>query len=490
MKKIFILLVASVSFQASAQKAEIIEEGGKFGLKTDFGKELLPADYVKITRCKTDSLDYYIADLEGSSEIYSYNTQKRDVFDEAQGQNFTVIQWEWDKPSKSNQFYGITALGEKYQLQGQQWMKLKFKGMIGCKDKSGKYAVCQGGKALSGYDYKGIDAKHRNLVVAETDTGWIALDAKIKSHYDWSFDEIHDSDVHPEAFIVRKDKRWGILSLDGSMNVPPSIMKNPDGMFDFDGPSFAELNRSYAVQRGGKWGVINQKNETNVECRYDNAYMIDDFAIEQHGLSVHAVVQDGGTWRFLNEKWEEHKTAQFEKWVGVHGEVAFVIKEGKVWQLDLKTFDTQANLYFGEYDEYQIVKSEDGKTGVVSKQGEMLMPFDFDWVVEEGEDDNPFLVAAKGGKDGIYDLNGKNLVPHNYEGLMYLETKNKVKYFSVGAEGEAALASWSEDSGKMVILSERIYQQVSFQHSDGTFTAETEDGEFHLLNDQGKLTKE
>ena len=63
----------------------------KFGLKTDFGKELLPADYESITLHATDTLDFYLAHLVGSSELYTYSEEKRDIYDEVGRRPFTEI---------------------------------------------------------------------------------------------------------------------------------------------------------------------------------------------------------------------------------------------------------------------------------------------------------------------------------------------------------------------------------------------------------------
>lgn len=491
MKNILFILTISICGVSFAQKAEIFEDGGKFGLKTDFGKELLPADYVSIKKCATDTLDFYVCHLQGAAELYSYNTERRDIYDEVGKKPFTVIKWEWNKDKKANQFYGYTAVGERFHLKGHGWEQVKVKGMVGCKDKNGKYAVCENGKALSDYKFLEVNAKHKDLAVCKTDTGWIALDAKMKSHYEWSFDKIHDSDEHPEAFVIEKGDKFGVLSLDDKLHIPPTKIKHPRGMFEIeDGIAFGVLERSFAIERNGKWGVIDHENNVQVKCKYDNAYMIDDFAIEQHNLSVHAVVRDGDSWKFLNNKWEEHKSVQFDAWLGTHGAVALVIKGDKVWQIDLKSFEDAANLYFGEYQEFDIVKSEDGQSGVVGKNGDIIIPFSYDWIALEGDDEDEFFVATKGEKDGIYSLEGKKLVPHNYEDLVFLEKKNEKNYFSVGNSGEAGLAYWDEETNKMVILSDRIYKNVSYHFGDKKFTCETEDGVYHILNDDGKIVED
>jgi hypothetical protein len=482
-------LLMMITISTFAQKAEIFQEGKKYGLKTDFGKELLPADYIKITKCKTDTLDYYIAELTGSAELYSYNPQKRDIFDEAQKQKFTIINFQWNATTKSNEFVAYDATGNKSKLTGNSWNTVKIKEMIGCKDGSGKYAVCQGGKALTGYNYNDVMVVSSDMVAAKTDSGWIAMDNKMKSAYGWSFDEVHKSDEYPECFIIRKGNKWGILSVDGTMNLPPSDMKNPQGMFDFDGDSYAELKRGYAVMRGGKWGVVSEKNEVLVPFDYENAYMIDDFAIEQYNLTVHAIVKNGGTWKFLNEKWEEHKAVQFDKWLGVHGDVALVSKGGKVEQMDLKTFETNSNLYFGEYDDENVIKNEDGTSGVVDKTGNIIMPFEYAWISME-EEGEIFYIAERKGKDGIYSEDGKMVVSHDYEGLVSLVTIGEKHYFQIGHEGKAALGWWDKSSNKLISLTEGKYRSVNYKAAKKVFSAHTMDDEYIHLDHAGNVMEE
>lgn len=478
-----------IGISSIAQQAEIFQDGNKYGLKTDFGKELLPADYVKITKCKTDTLDYYIAEMTGSAEIYSYNPKKRDIYDEAQKQHFTIIKWEWNKTTKSNDFVAFDDKGNKFSLQGHGWNPVKFKEMVGCKDKTGKYAVCQGGKALTTYDYLDINVVSTEMIAAKTDSGWIALDAKMNKVYNWSFDEVHKSDEYPECFIIKKGKKWGILSVDGTMNLPPSEMKNPKGMFDFDGASYAELKRGYAVKRNGKWGIVDEKNKTLVPFEYENAYMVDDFSIEQHGLTAHAFVKSGGTWKILNEKWAEHKSVQFDTWLGVHGDVALVIQGGKVLEMDLKTFDTHSNLYFGEYDDEHVIETEDGTAGVVSKKGEIILPFEFSWVSME-EEGEVFYIAEKNGKDGIYTEDGKLVVSHDYEGLVSLGTIGEKHYFQIGHAGKAALGWWDKSSNKLVSLTEGKYKSVNYNSAKQSFSAHTMDNEYIHLDHAGNVVEE
>lgn len=477
-----------ISFSSIAQKAEIFQDGNKYGLKTDFGKELLPADYVMIKKCKTDTLDYYIAEMEGSVEFYSYSPKRRDIFDEAQKQAFTQIKWAYNETIKKNEFIATDSKGNKFKFEGH-WTPMKSKGMVACKDKSGKYAVCEGGKSLTEYIYNGINVVSIDMIAAKTDSGWIAMDSKMKTVYGWSFDEIHKSDEYPECFIIRKGNKWGILSVDGTMNLPPSEMKNPKGMFDFDGDSYAELKRGYAVKRNGKWGIVDEKNKTLVPFDYDNAYMIDDFAIEQHGLKAHAIVQAGGEWKVLDEKWSAFKTVKFDKWLGVHGDVALVLKGEKVEQMDLKTFDTQSNLYFGEYDEENVVKTEDGKAGVVGKNGDIKMPFDFEWISMEKEGE-VFYIAEKNGKDGIYNEQGKLLVAHDYEGLVSLGTIGEKHYFQIGHAGKAALGFWDKSTNKLVSLTEGKYKSVNYNAAKKAFSAHTKDDTYIHLDHAGNVVEE
>ncbi|MEX1003575.1 MAG: WG repeat-containing protein [Crocinitomicaceae bacterium] len=491
MKKIATVLTLLLLTTVFAQKLETFQEGNKVGLKTDFGKELLPPEYNAITACSTDSVDYFIAESNVEVELYSYNSESRTLFEETKNQQFTILQWVAPANDEAKEFFGYDVSGNKFQLVGMNWVEQKVKEPVPCKDSKGKFAVCMKGKALSDYIYQEI-RKTNGIIEVRTDSGWIAMDEKMNPMYKWSYDDIYPSTKQAKTFLVSKGEKWGILSASGDYKLPLSHFKHPARTLGIDakmGQAKTDLKKDFSVKRNGKWGIVTSDNTIKVPFKYENAYVIDPFSVTEYSLSVKAVVKDGDAWSFLNEKYNEHKRVQFDEWVGVHGEFAFVIKNGKVEQLSLKTFETQSNLYFGEYDEYKKVVSEDGLVGVVEKDGNIILPFEFDWLIIEDAEELGFILAIKDGKDGLYSLQGNPLVPHNYEHLIILWQLYEKQFFSMGVEGEAALVSWEFGTDKLEVLTDRKYKKIDYSTSDKLFFGELENGEKVWFDETGRIVE-
>ena len=157
MKKIYLLtaIIAGFSANLTAQEALIYQEGNKFGLKTDFGKELLPANCDTIFKIETAEFDFYVADENGSSSMYSYLTDKREIFDETAKTDFTEIRVEYSADKVNWSIVGIDKLGNKFKHLQEEggWAPIKSKSKYSVgRDYNGKYAICTSTEAVTGYD--------------------------------------------------------------------------------------------------------------------------------------------------------------------------------------------------------------------------------------------------------------------------------------------------------------------------------------------------
>lgn len=490
MKIIITSLAIVISVGVFAQKALVLEKNGKFGITTDFGKELLPAEYDKMREIKTDTLDFYIAHTIGTAELYSYNTEKRSIFEETQNQQFSTIEAVYSDEIRGKIFYGYDKVGNKFKFTGAGWEKLKTKGdFIGGKNQDGKYAVCQKGEALTDYIYNGVNAELPGVVQVLNNNGWQALDTKLKPIYDQSYDQLWTSKTHPAVYIVRQGKNWGIFSTDGSMALPMSPLRNPEKIFEFNGQSLAELERGYAYEKGGKYGISDNTGKEMLAFSYDDAYAFAPKEVRRHGLEVIAVAKQGTAWKFFNEKYKEVKSVEFDSWIGLMGEEALVVKDGKMHALNLKTFEFERSPFFNDWDQNTSVETDNGHEGLVSPQGDIILGFDNDQVHVAYEDtDHPFVIVAKNGKDGIHDINGKQLVAHNYETLYELCNNGK-HYFAMGKLNEKlCLAYWDESTNKIVSITKPIYTSINcYGKVENGFSATTLDGDTVELDTEGKV---
>lgn len=490
MKIIITSLALILGVGVTAQQALILEKDGKFGVTTDFDKVLLPAEYDHMRELKTDTLDFYLAHTVGTAELFSYNSEKRSLYDETQNQKFSIIEAVYSDQIRGKYFYGYDKVGNKFVFTGNGWDKMKTKGdFIGGKNQDGKYAVCQKGEALTEYIYNGVNAELPGVVQVKNNDGWQALDTKLKPMYSESYDHLYTSKTHAAVYIIQKGNNWGIFSTDGSMDFPMSPLRNADKIFEFNGQSLGELERGYAFDKGGKYGIIDNLGKEMLAFNYDDAYAFAPKEVRRHALEVIAVAKQGTTWKFFNEKYKETKSVEFDSWIGLRGEEALVIKGGTMKALNLKTFEFERDPYFSDWDQNTSVETDNGHEGLVSPQGEIILGFDNDEVHVAYEDtDKPFVIVQKNGKDGIHSIDGKQLVAHNYETLYELCNNGK-HYFAMGKLNEKlALAYWDEATNKIVSVTKPIYTSINcYGKMENGFSATTLDGEAVNLSTEGKV---
>jgi len=343
---------------------------------------------------------------------------------------------------------------------------------------------------LTEYEYLDIRANHIGVYEMLTDTGWIVLDTKMELLYEWTVDNVYKCEKHSEVYVVQHGHKWGIFSTDKTMHLAPSNIKNPKGTFNLDGNVYADLNKGFAVEHVGKHGIVDNEGEELVDFKYDNAYVFDAYEVERHGLSLIAVAKEGTSWRFFDAKYKIEQTFLFDKWLSIHGEDALVIKEDRVWQLSLKTYEWSAKMHFGEWEDYSVIKTDDGMQGVVGKNGDIIMPFEYDWIsIEVDAGTEHFCIAEKGGQDGIYSIDGKLLVEHRYHGLMHFTNQDK-HYFTTGEEDEMLIVHWDKETNKLIPLNKDKFVSVhAYSAAKGTEigTGITVEGEKVIIHSDGRL---
>lgn len=451
----------AVSF---AQETIIYTQNGKYGLKMDFGKELLPPECDTIFEIETPTFDFFVADENGVASLYAYQSDKRDLFDETRDQEFTRITYYYDENLKKFIIIGYDKLGNRKQLQDEGgWMPLKRgkNDVAAGKNTDGKYALCTPEKAITGYDFKRIKADLPGIFLALTDTGYVVYNEKAEVLYPYAVNNIFKSKAYEETYIVEKGKLWGVFSTDGSRFIPLRNFKYPKKNFKIERQSAnGSLERGFAVEKYGKYGIINGENKELLEFKYDDAYVFSQYDINLYKWGFIALVKEGSSWKFLNAKYKEYKTVEFDKWLVNQGEHGLVLKGGKVYQLDLKTFEFSQRFEFYNDANVSVITNDDGKTGVFGEGGKIILPFDFEIVtLYETGDNTPFIVATKEGKDGIYSIDGENIVPHKYTRLVHLISGDK-EYFEVGKGNMVALAYWNREKNTIAIVTDYIFHTL------------------------------
>ncbi|MCH2233303.1 MAG: WG repeat-containing protein [Crocinitomicaceae bacterium] len=468
MKKLLLLtaIITGFSTNTNAQAALIYQEGNKFGLKTDFGKELLPANCDTIFKIETAEFDFYVADENGSSSMYSYLTDKREIFDETTNTDFTEIRVEYSADLVNWSIIGIDKLGNKFKHQDEGgWAALKSKSKYNVgRDYNGKYAICTSTEAVTGYDYDRVNTEHAGFFLALTDSGYIVYNDKVEIAYPFAVRNIYKSKKHTETYIASKGAKWGIFSSSEEFYTPLLEYKNPKYNFTINKDiSNADLNRSFSVKRGGKWGVIDAQGKEIMPFIHDDAYMFKQYDINLHQLPFIGIVKLNGKWKFINKKYKDYKEVEIDNWICIYGNIGIVQKGAELFALDLKTFETSKKFGFADGEKIAPIKSDNGMFGLIDENGKILMPFEYEIItLDHREDGTEYLIATKNGKDGIYDETGKMLVPHKYRHLIQIASADK-EYFEISNGKLVALGYWDTEKHKIIILTDYIYEYLTFE---------------------------
>ncbi|MEZ5004237.1 MAG: WG repeat-containing protein [Chitinophagales bacterium] len=167
---------------------------------------------------------------------------------------------------------------------------------------------------------------------------------------------------------------WGYINQSGDLVVPHQYEK------------IGDFKNGYAiVSKNGKLGQINKAGTVIVPIEYDETVEFSDgyFGVKKDGL-----------WGFINEKGKLKIPLQFENtavfkdglcWVKKDGQLQLIDSKG---QIKLNTSYTNANNY---ENGVAIVVNEQSKYGVIDKNGNLILPLEYDYLNQI--DDNTIIIG-------------------------------------------------------------------------------------------------
>jgi len=233
---------------------------------------------------------------------------------------------------------------------------------------------------------------------------------------------------------VKKDGKWGLISIDGKV----VISFNYDDIYTFDykktsrmeGPYIEYLDyhgKTAIVKKGGKWGLVNTKDEVLADCVYEEFFIPD----VQLFYENRAAAKKDGLWGFLNEKGKPVSSFIYEA-VGsnpletpqsisiYNGGMAVAKKEGKWGAIDLDGKERIPFIYdfISTFNTETTIAQKDGKWGYINKSGEEVIPLIFDEIkwFELG-----LSPAKKDGLWGFLNEKGEVVVPMMYDEILVSE---------------------------------------------------------------------
>ena len=167
------------------------------------------------------------------------------------------------------------------------------------------------------------------------------------------------------------------------------------------------------VKLDGKWGMINEKGEEVVPCKYD-------LIVWRNGNDVMEVVLDG-KWGLLDKEGREVMPCKYEYTSGLYDGLMIVENDFKYGVVNSKgeevvplKYERIEDFYKGvaivarggvwEKSDDDIYELEGAKYGFINEKGEEVIPCKYDRV---GYLDNGTFWVMLGGKEGFVDKEGR-----------------------------------------------------------------------------------
>jgi hypothetical protein len=255
-----------------------------------------------------------------------------------------------------------------------------------------------------------------------------------------------------EYYIVSKNNRFGVINDQHEVVVP----------FEYEG-----ITRSYnsnillVVSKNGKSGVMNFiSRKMVIPMQFDR--------IELLGSSSNMIkVKKGADYTLYNTSGEQVLSNWYQRLDINDDQTALVEQKGKKGLINL----AEKKVVPFEYDALErvygsspnlFVAQKAGKYGVVSADGKLVLPVQFDHITSPRSD---LFIVAKGGKKGLMGFDGRQVVAMEYEEVVYGE-----RYFLVKKNGKAGIIS--RDGDVVVPVEYDMLNNVSIgnEYSSTVFT--------------------
>lgn len=220
------------------------------------------------------------------------------------------------------------------------------------------------------------------------------INEKGKRVSDLDYDGV--SDFENGYAVVRKNDKCGLID------------KNFKLVIDYQNNIIEDVTNGLIVVNNGngKEGVINLKNETVVDMKYDQIMGIKDGIIP---------VEEGNKWGLFNEKGEVVTNCQYD-WIGDISEGLIPVRknnrEGFINEKGKVIIDFKYDGVGSFYDNLATV-CINNKWGYINKKGKIIVPCKFANISDFSE--GVATVEASDGKWGVINSNGKCIVKPQYE---------------------------------------------------------------------------
>ncbi len=168
------------------------------------------------------------------------------------------------------------------------------------------------------------------------------------------------------------------------------------------------------VDFNSTWGFIDKKGTLVVPCKYP--YVMDF----NEGIAPVSIDNgDRPAWGYINTKGEEIIAPQYDHVSYFHQGRAVVSKYLGNYKYEFYLIDTEGNIIeqfennaqMNGYN-YHIITQRNGKQGIISTKGDVLLPFEYDYI---GHEFCGMRTVKKEGLEGLINMNNEVVVPIRYQ---------------------------------------------------------------------------
>lgn len=283
--------------------------------------------------------------------------------------------------------------------------------------------IDKNGNTILGFEYnKILFSKSKKCFVLEKNGlyGIASLNGKLISNtvYD------HIGPGEWMAFVAKKHLFYGVINCDGEIIIP----------FEYSRIIYSNSKRCFVVEKNGLFGIasLNGKLITDLIYEYVGSGDWKAFVVKKQN-SYGAINSDGKI--VIPFEYDEIKNL---------GERCFECSN-KNEQIRLKVrdkggvkiisiFQSEGFSIIEKTSKLFIVKSNDGRFGLVNKKEELLTDVDFEdaKIIQSkgGVNTCRVIAAKKNGFWGLFNLYGKNIAPHIYDTIGFFDgQRNLIEVF-------------------------------------------------------------
>lgn len=354
----------------------IVSKNKKHGLIDAKGKFIIPCLYDDIFR-KTGAVNLYGIELNG-------------------------------KYGLADRFTGKVVLEPTYDSE------LHFSNGIAPIEKAGKFGLYSenGNKVLALPQWDGIGRIQEKLILVNQNGKYGFINLKGAIQIPILYDQADEYINRNGLVAVRKGTKWGYVNSKGREMTPFKY----DRLFNFsEGTSVFMLNEKY--------GFLDESGKELIPAQYDDA---DNFF---GGLAFVAQQKDTALkYALINKKGEFLTDYEFDYFENNLGEgFALVQKSEKYGLLNIdgkymvpiacEREDIYDYFEFGHFTTIRVKFNE--KMGVISFNGDTLVPFDYDYIENADYENDNVVLVGRGDKRGWYDVDKmREVIPLVYEEIM------------------------------------------------------------------------